>query len=148
MNADRPLRSPSKGRILVIDDDANFLEFVVVILSYDNTVTSASTGREGLRMVRGQTFDLVCTDYDLPDMNGLAFLQQLAEIGPGTSGLLITGADSYLKEQSGANYYVLLKPFQPERLLSLSEQLVRVAQRKRDAAAPPSARTIAGPNKK
>jgi CheY-like chemotaxis protein len=117
-----------RARILVIDDDPHFLELLVAILSYDHSVTSATTGAEALRWIRSRWFDLVCTDYDLPDMNGVDLLHQLAELTPGTSGLLITGADARLAPRPGPGYHVLLKPFEPERLLALAERLVGAAR--------------------
>lgn len=44
------------------------------------------------RMAEGQTFDVIVSDYFLPDMNGLALLERVREIDPEIPFLLVTGA--------------------------------------------------------
>ena len=47
------------------------------------------------------------------------------------SCLLITGSDRYEQPRDKERHYVLLKPFDPERLVTLVMQLGRVARMKR-----------------
>lgn len=66
--ADAPHQS---GKVLVIEDHATnrkLLEKMLMKLGYD--VTSAADGREGLKKALGQTFDLILTDINMPELTG------------------------------------------------------------------------------
>lgn len=58
-------------RILVIDDDPIHCEFARVYLSTPTaSVETAQNGAEGLEKLRGEPFDLVVVDLEMPVMNG------------------------------------------------------------------------------
>ena len=74
-----------KRRILVIDDEKSIRETLSEILSDEGyTVTSVSTGEEGLARVLEDRFDLVFLDVWLKDRDGLSILDQ--EVPPGDDG--------------------------------------------------------------
>ena len=65
-------------RILIIDDEPNFLELLKVRLEANGYDTSeAMTGREGLEKVRSEKIDLILLDIVMPDMDGYTFLHKL-----------------------------------------------------------------------
>lgn len=64
-------------RILTLDDDIVFCEFIHDVLVHDgHSVVTAYNGEEGLFKLTRQTFDLVLTDIDMPIMDGLEFLRR------------------------------------------------------------------------
>ena len=71
-------------RILIIDDEAALAEIVKLNLelSGDYSVEIAASGEEGLRMLAGEPFDLVITDFKLPGVNGVEVLERLKEEQP------------------------------------------------------------------
>lgn len=60
-------------RVLVIEDDPEFLTFLRVYiggLQGIDEVVYASTGADGIRRARGSEFDVVVVDFQLQDMTG------------------------------------------------------------------------------
>jgi two-component system sensor histidine kinase and response regulator WspE len=67
-----------RKRVLVVDDSITVREVERQLLrqrGYD--VAVAVDGREGLHVARGERFDLIVTDVDMPRMNGLELVQAL-----------------------------------------------------------------------
>ena len=66
--------------ILLIEDEKNIADFVEKILrSNDYKVVTASTGGEGLSLIKSRCPDIILLDLGLPDMDVplLFFLQEL-----------------------------------------------------------------------
>jgi CheY-like chemotaxis protein len=57
-------------RILLIEDDLALREIFRRVLCRQFCVVAAATGQEALEALRGQSFDLVLSDFHLPDMTG------------------------------------------------------------------------------
>ena len=66
-------------RILMIDDDAISRKLATHILEGKYDVICASSGAEGLQILRSSAIDLVLLDLYMLDMNGLEVLQQIRE---------------------------------------------------------------------
>ncbi|MFC6988298.1 PAS domain-containing protein [Haloplanus sp. GCM10025708] len=112
-------------RILHVDDDPGVAEMTATFLEraddrFDvETATSASEGLD--RLVEGG-FDCVVSDYDMPDCNGLDFLEDVRENCLTTPFILFTGKGSeeiaseaismgvsdYLQKSPGSEQYELL----------------------------------------
>ena len=69
---------PEAFTILVIDDDPQVLEVATELLSSSGyRVLVASTGQDALAMMQAIRPDLILLDYHMPDMDGLAVMEQL-----------------------------------------------------------------------
>jgi len=108
------------GTILVVDDERVVLNSCQAILSeHGYEIETAQSGEEGLRLVKGRSFDVALIDLKMPGMPGTEFLSKIKEISPETINIIITGfatvetAVEAMKE--GAFDYVC-KPFTPEEL--------------------------------
>ena len=63
--------SPSKGRLLVIEDDADQRAVLELVFKSDGyTVVMAEGGREGIEMLEDSPVDVVICDLMMPDMSG------------------------------------------------------------------------------
>ena len=83
------------NRALVIDDDPFTLElFLFELKSQGFEVTTASNGSNGLELLRDQDFDVVLTDLNMPDINGIEMVRQSRELRPNTEVIVVTGDDS------------------------------------------------------
>jgi len=91
-------------------------------------VHEAGNGCEGLKVLETQSVDLVLSDINMPSMDGLEFVRQIAarKLAPGVPVVMITteSSEEHVKEAiaAGARGYIR-KPFTPEqvkqRVLSL-----------------------------
>ena len=72
-------------KILVVDDFSTMRRIVrnlLVELGFSNPlIQEADDGENALIMLRNQPFDLVVTDWNMPNMSGIEFLQKLRETG-------------------------------------------------------------------
>lgn len=81
--------------VLVVDDEPQMAELVGTYLERTDdglnvaTATSASEGLDAL----SDSFDCVISDYHMPQMNGLAFLERVGEQVPDAVRILYTSDD-------------------------------------------------------
>ncbi|MFT3921542.1 MAG: ATP-binding protein [Myxococcales bacterium] len=91
--------APQKGaehflRIMCIDDDATVLMALDAMLTHvGHRVTSVGSPHEALARLRDDAaeFDLIVTDYTMPQLNGLEFARLLLELRPDLPVILISG---------------------------------------------------------
>ena len=113
----------SRKRILVIDDAALVRTYYRSALeAHGFVVEEALNGLEGLEKVLLQPFDLAIVDVNMPQMDGITFLQTLRSKELPISGLpvLVTSTEAGIQDmaaarRAGANYY-LVKPIKQETL--------------------------------
>ena len=70
-----------KKRILIVDDSASMRQIVKLILQslgFTN-MEEAEDGREALESIRSQRFELVLSDCNMPNMNGIELLSALRQ---------------------------------------------------------------------
>ncbi len=120
-------------RILVVEDSVSMRSFVRNALEAGTAevgeveVTEASSGFDALRLLPRGPYDLVITDINMPDVNGLELVQFIrkSERHKATPVLLISTQNSDRDRERGlalgANDY-LAKPFTPENLCSAASR--------------------------
>lgn len=118
--------------ILVIDDEPMIRLTVVDALEEEGFATSAATtGKEGLQMIMGDSFDIVITDLRLPDMDGLQILKEAKKHSVMTEVVIITAyasVDSAIEAMKNGAYDYLAKPFTTEELLLVVSRLLEMKQ--------------------
>jgi DNA-binding NtrC family response regulator len=110
-----------KGRVLVVDDEKPQRDILQMILEAEGyETTSAGNARQALSAVRENAFDVVLTDLKMPDMNGIALLEELIAIQGGLMVILMTAHGSIGSAvdamRKGAFHY-LTKPLEKDELL-------------------------------
>lgn len=117
-----------KKAILVVDDSPATRSLIASRFAQwgDFEFIEAGTGFEALKVFPGQTIDLVVTDINMPDINGLELIRYLKQ-NPRTSGipLIIISTEANPREQEkglalGAMRY-LVKPFSDEDIREVVE---------------------------
>jgi len=80
-------------RILHVDDDENFLKIAkrCLELNTDIKVETASSVEEALETLKKSVFDVIVSDYDMFEKDGLEFLKELRESGNMIPFILFTG---------------------------------------------------------
>ncbi|MCF8253714.1 MAG: response regulator [Bacteroidia bacterium] len=117
------------NRILVIDDEKmNLLLFKSLLKSYEITLVTALSGKEGIEYHRENKFDLILTDYNMPLLNGVQTLDILRELDKSKNTytpILLFTADESKSILSWKEYgfnEVLFKPINKELLETYIEQ--------------------------
>lgn len=118
------------ARILAVDDSPSMRQLVKLALSSaGHQVDVAIDGVEALQVADQQQFDVVITDVNMPNMDGIALVRELRRrtnyrFVPLL--MLTTEATAERKQQgkeAGATGW-LVKPFDPDRLLSIVSKVL------------------------
>lgn len=81
-----------KKHILTIDDEPEIRELLGAALSGRGyRVTTAAGGVEALRVAQAESIDLIISDLQMEDADGLELIAQLKLIHPNTPAILLTG---------------------------------------------------------
>jgi len=81
-------------RILVVDDDKQILFILrdmLAGLGRGYETATAQNGREALTEIRKDSFDLLITDLNMPDTNGLELTETIRALNPAITVVWITG---------------------------------------------------------
>ena len=124
-----PMSTPAfpQRRILVVDDEPFVCDAVKMMLTFDgHVVETASNGKEALAMFEVGKFDLVITDFAMPNMKGDELAAAIKARSPKQPVVMITAYAEML--QSSGNPltgvdHVISKPFLLE---NLREAIARV----------------------
>jgi two-component system chemotaxis response regulator CheY len=122
--------------VLVVDDSRATRAYVRGALKafFHCDVTEAGSGFEALRALPRAPFELVVTDVNMPDINGIELVRFIRQSEKHADvPILIISTQSSERDQSrvmamGANAF-LSKPFEPEAFVEVVRQLVPSAQR-------------------
>ncbi|HWH71874.1 MAG TPA: response regulator [Candidatus Sulfotelmatobacter sp.] len=99
-------------RILLADDQNEVRHSIRLLLSLDqHTVTEADNGREAWEQFHQDHFDLVITDYKMPEMQGNELATKIKQLSPTQPILLITADRGELSPANTPVDAILDKPF-------------------------------------
>src|SRR3990167_4970690 len=118
--------------ILIIDDSASIRQMLGFTLrSAGYEVDEAVDGRDGLGKAQRKSYQLVFTDQNMPNMDGLTLIKSLRGLPNYRSVpilMLTTEAADSMKLQgreAGATGW-LVKPFDPPKLLEVTKKVGRI----------------------
>jgi two-component system, NtrC family, response regulator HydG len=116
-----------KARILLVDDDADYLDSTKDVLEEEGyDVCAAGSGEEAIRKVESGRFDLAVMDIKMPGLNGVEAYIEMKKRDPRLRCIMCTAyiVESLIRQalQEGV-YAVLNKPFEIETLLKMIEDV-------------------------
>jgi len=122
------LTEGARGRILVVDDEADIRESLDALLSLENyRVDLAASAAEGLKRLESSSYDLILLDLMMPDRSGMEVLKDMRERDSATPVFMITAYGSVEVAvnalKSGANDY-FSKPWDNEKLLIEIDRMI------------------------
>lgn len=124
-------------KVLVVEDDQASRSYLEVILRKENlNFRSADNGKDGLEIFKEYIPDIVLSDINMAQMNGLELLENIKRIKPETIVIMLTAFNSedYVVEamKLGANNY-LKKPVLKNNLISLLRKYSSVLHSRKSA---------------
>lgn len=122
--------------ILYVDDETTLLEVTRVYLERagDFTVETRTSAKDAITLLETTTFDAIVSDYQMPVMDGIAFLKHIRSTGSAVPFILFTGKGreevAIEALNSGADFY-LQKGGEPKsQFAELTSKLRQAVQRR------------------
>lgn len=122
------------GRVLIIDDDDEFLTMIKLLLSLNNfEVDTANSGMEGLSKIENSNYDIVLLDVMMPHMSGFEVLKKIRRNEKLIDLPIIMLTAKSEKEDVlegisiGANDYIT-KPFETEILIAKMKGFIKIKE--------------------
>ena len=108
------------ARILIVDDEEIVIRSCLRILDGDDfQVEAVQDGREALRKIEENPYDVVILDIMMPNMDGLEVLRRVKETHPNVDVIMITGLsqiDTAVQAMKLGAFDYISKPFEPDEL--------------------------------
>jgi len=118
-------------KIMLVEDEKITRKTLTDILKKENyDVNSFGDGTEAVNALKQNNFDVVVTDLRLPGTNGLDILKAAKEINSSTIIIIITAyatVETAIESLKLGAYDYLLKPFSPEKLLSILKHIEQLS---------------------
>src|SRR5579864_4307423 len=107
-------------RILVVDDERSMRELLAIVLRREGyEVLLAENGRKAVDLLEREPFDLLISDINMPDLNGVEVLRAAKRIDPDILGIMVTAfasTDSAVEAMRLGACDYLSKPFDVDLL--------------------------------
>jgi two-component system, response regulator, stage 0 sporulation protein F len=114
-------------RILVVDDEENARTALSKILAREGyEVASAGNGYEALNYLRGKEVELIITDINMPEMNGLSLLRELSRSHPESNVIMVTAygeVESYIEAMNLGAFEYINKPVKIDELKKIIRKI-------------------------
>lgn len=128
---------PDSPGILAVDDDPNLLRMTRNVLKkVSDDVDTASSGKEAVMKCLSRSYDVVVSDLDMPEMDGIELMHLLAHDYPSIRRIILTGhtESEYMMAaiNSGRVHRYLTKPWPEEEMLEVVNSEVDYAVRERE----------------
>ncbi|MAZ88240.1 MAG: response regulator [Cellvibrionaceae bacterium] len=118
------------AKILAVDDSASMRQMVSFTLKgAGHDVVEACDGVEALKLAKGGAVDLVISDVNMPNMDGIALIAELRKL-PSYKFvpiLMLTTESSTGKKMQGKSAGAtgwIVKPFNPDQLLATIKKVL------------------------
>ena len=110
-------------KILLIDDDRDsalvLMEFLV---DEGFQVDATFSAKSALKMFSAGKYQLIVTDYKLPDSDGLKLTKQFSAQDSRLKVIFLTGYK--IRIETGKNRQILEKPARPSQILALIKKMI------------------------
>ncbi len=114
--------------ILFVDDDRAILNMVDKYLTGEGyNVRLANSAMKALDLLKRRNFDIVFTDFKMPEMDGLELLSAIKEYRPDTEVIIITGhgtMETAIQAMKIGSYDYLQKPFKLDILKLIIDRIL------------------------
>lgn len=128
-------------RVMLVEDEDLILQGIRCIIDWEElsmtVVSMVHNGKEALEQFRENPVDIIVTDVEMPQMNGLELLEEIRKISPETRCIILSGYEEFAYARAALKLDVeeyILKPINEEQLrqalIQASEQLDEIERKK------------------
>ena len=114
--------------ILVIDDEDAQRNILMGYLEKKGfSIYSASSGNEGIKLVKNNLIDIVLSDYKMPDKTGIEVLEEVKKINPEISFVILTAygtIENAVKAMRLGAFDYISKPVDLDELDLMIEKII------------------------
>ena len=123
----------NKPKILFVDDEKLILSALKRVVSkLDADIITAESGALALEILKKQPVDVIVSDINMPQMDGIQLLEQVAKLSPETVRIVLTGSDDMNLVLSAINqgrvWGYLQKPWDNNNLIITLKQALELQQ--------------------
>ena len=125
-------------KVLVIDDDPVHVRGMIKHINWGklgfDKVVGKHNAAEALRLLQEETFDLVLTDINMPEISGLELIRRINLLGKQPGIIIVSGYNEFTYAQEAIRLGVcayILKPVKPEEV---EENILLLAEKKQYGA--------------
>jgi len=116
--------------VLYVDDEINNLNSFKAAFRRDFEIYTASSAKEGRKILDSYEIGVIITDQRMPGMTGIEFLESILPIYPDTIRILLTGFSDINAVMDAINrgqvYKYLVKPWQNDELKMYIENALEI----------------------
>jgi DNA-binding NtrC family response regulator len=116
--------------VLYVDDEANNLNSFKASFRRDFEIYTASSAKEGRKILDSHEIGVIITDQRMPGMTGIEFLESILPVYPDTIRILLTGFSDINAVMDAINrgqvYKYLVKPWQNDELKMYIENALEI----------------------
>ncbi|HBI14829.1 MAG TPA: two-component system response regulator [Desulfobulbaceae bacterium] len=137
-------------RVLVVDDEKDFLEMTVKRMKKKNIECDGVTsGYDAIEKIKKENFDVVLLDVKMPGMDGVETLKEIKRLKPLVEAIMLTGhasVESGIEGMKLGAFDYLMKPMELDKIIekiqdaynkkALHEEKIVQAQIRKDLARP------------
>lgn len=127
--------TPDDVRVLIVDNDKALAHAMTESLErVGYPCTTVFSGKEGVKAVEHDTFDVIFTDLVMSDVDGMEVLARAKKALPDSEVIVVTGHASVptaVKAMQQGAFNFLEKPVTPDKLRAVAEKAVEKVRLKR-----------------
>jgi DNA-binding NtrC family response regulator len=125
-------------KILIVDDEQITLENLEIIMKKENyDVTTSSSGKDALKLLQKQEFNVVLTDLRMDEVDGMQVLAECRKLYPDSEVIMITAyasLPSAIETMKKGAYYYLAKPFKLDEVRKVVKEAIEKVKLKKENA--------------
>lgn len=130
------MNTPAQIRVLYVDDESANLHGFKAAFRRDFQVFLAISGKEGLEILDREQVEIIITDQRMPEMSGVAFLEEVIKRHPEPIRILLTGYSDIQAVIDAINrgqvYHYLTKPWDESQLRNIIHKAYEVFALRRE----------------
>ena len=108
-------------KVLIVDDDPNQVKLIKIYLKhFALEISTAKNGRHAMHILKDKEFDIILTDYQMPEMDGETLIAKIrTDLKSIIPVVMISANDKQPNLTKYKNIKILRKPFTPDQIKSI-----------------------------